>query len=128
VPLVDGDSFTLQEVLFNLCMNDFAAMPEGGTLTLRTRTLGRRDEDAMEAVAIEVADTGVGIPRVHLEKVFEPFFTTRAESGGTGLGLGLCRMLVSEMGGRIEVQSVVGRGTVFRIILDLAKVTPVRKP
>jgi signal transduction histidine kinase len=128
VPLVDGDSFTLQEVLFNLCMNAFAAMPEGGTLTLRTRTLGRRDEDAMEAVAIEVADTGVGIPRVHLEKVFEPFFTTRAESGGTGLGLGLCRMLVSEMGGRIEVQSVVGRGTVFRIILDLAKVTPVRKP
>jgi signal transduction histidine kinase len=128
VPLVDGDSYTLQEVLFNLCMNAFAAMPDGGTLTLRTRTLGSRDEDAMESVAIEVADTGVGIPRVHLEKVFEPFFTTRAESGGTGLGLGLCRMLVSEMGGRIEVQSVVGRGTVFRVILDLSKGTSVRKP
>jgi signal transduction histidine kinase len=70
----------------------------------------------------------VGIPRVHLEKVFEPFFTTRAESGGTGLGLGLCRMLVSEMDGRIEVQSVVGRGTVFRVILDLSKGTSVRKP
>lgn len=128
VPLVHGDSYTLQEVLFNLCMNAFAAMPEGGTLTLRTRTLGSRDEEATEAVAIEVIDTGVGIPRVHLEKVFEPFFTTRAESGGTGLGLGLCRMLVSEMGGRMEVQSVVGRGTVFRVILDPVKVVPSRKP
>lgn len=128
VPLVDGDSYTLQEVLFNLCMNAFAAMPEGGTLTLRTRTLGSRDEEATESVAIEVADTGVGIPRVHLEKVFEPFFTTRAESGGTGLGLGLCRMLVSEMGGRMEVQSVVGRGTVFRVILDPAEVSSIRKP
>ncbi len=128
VPLVDGDSYTLQEVLFNLCLNAFAAMPEGGTLNLRTRTLGRGDDDAMESVAIEVADTGVGIPRVHLEKVFEPFFTTRADSGGTGLGLGLCRMLVSEMGGRMEVQSVVGRGTVFRVILNLAKAPSVRKP
>ncbi len=121
VPLVNGDSYTLQEVLFNLCMNAFAAMPEGGTLTLRTRTLSTRDEESTEGVVIEVIDTGVGIPRVHLEKVFEPFFTTRAESGGTGLGLGLCRMLVSEMGGRMEVQSVVGRGTVFRVILEPAK-------
>jgi len=128
VPLVHGDSYTLQEVLFNLCMNAFAAMPEGGTLTLRTRTLGSRDEESTEGVAIEVADTGVGIPRVLLEKVFEPFFTTRAESGGTGLGLGLCRMLVSEMGGRMEVQSVVGRGTVFRVILDPVKGVPSRKP
>jgi signal transduction histidine kinase len=122
VPQVDGDAYTLQEVLFNLCTNAFAAMPDGGTLTLRTRTLNRGDEDAMESAAIEVADTGVGIPRVYLERVFEPFFTTRADSGGTGLGLGLCRMLVSEMGGRIEVYSVVGRGTVFRILLNLAKV------
>jgi len=121
VPPVEGDAYTLQEVLFNLCTNAFAAMPNGGTLTLRTRTLGRGDEDPMESVAIEVADTGVGIPRVYLERVFEPFFTTRADSGGTGLGLGLCRMLVSEMGGRMEVQSVVGRGTVFRIFLNLAK-------
>jgi signal transduction histidine kinase len=125
VPPVDGDAYTLQEVLFNLCTNAFAAMPNGGTLTLRTRTLGRGDEDAMESVAIEVTDTGVGIPRMHLEKVFEPFFTTRADSGGTGLGLGLCRMLVSEMGGRMEVQSVVGRGTVFSIVLNLAKTPPV---
>jgi signal transduction histidine kinase len=121
VPPVQGDIFTLQEVLLNLCTNAFAAMPHGGTLMLRTRTLGNRDEDQMDSVAIEVEDTGVGIPRVDLEKIFEPFFTTRADSGGTGLGLGLCRMLISEMGGRIEVRSLVGRGTVFTVLLNPVK-------
>jgi signal transduction histidine kinase len=118
VAQVQGDPYTLQEVLFNLCTNALAAMPRGGTLTLRTRPLGDRDDDQMNSVAVEVADTGVGIPRVHLEKIFEPFFTTRAQSGGTGLGLGLCRMLISEMGGRIEVRSAVQKGTVFTIVLN----------
>ena len=121
VPPVQGDPYTLQEVLFNLCTNAFAAMPRGGTVTLRTRPLGDRDDDQMSSVAVEVADTGVGIPRVHLEKIFEPFFTTRADSGGTGLGLGLCRMLISEMGGRIEVRSVEQKGTVFTIVLNPAE-------
>ncbi len=97
-------------------------MPHGGTLTLRTLALGQKDEDQMGSVAIEVTDTGVGIPRLHLEKIFEPFFTTRAERGGTGLGLGLCRMMMSEMGGRIEVQSVLGQGTKFTVILNRADV------
>ncbi len=118
VPLVRGDPYTLQEVLFNLCTNALVAMPDGGTLKLSTRALGRKDEDQMDSVALEVADTGVGIPRSQWEKIFEPFFTTRGESGGTGLGLGLCRMLISEMGGRIRVQSVVGRGTTFTVLLN----------
>ncbi|MBN2023027.1 MAG: hypothetical protein JW809_09550 [Pirellulales bacterium] len=118
VPPVQGDPYTLQEVLFNLCTNALAAMPGGGTLTLRTRALGDRDDDQMNSVAVEVADTGVGIPRVQLEKVFEPFFTTHGDSGGTGLGLGLCRMLISEMGGRIEVRGAVERGTVFSVLLN----------
>jgi signal transduction histidine kinase len=121
VPPVQGDPYTLQEVLFNLCTNALAAMPHGGTLTLRTRALGSRDEDQMGSVAVEVTDTGVGIPRIHLEKIFEPFFTTRADHGGTGLGLGLCRMLISEMGGRIEVRSVLGQGTTFTVILNPAE-------
>jgi signal transduction histidine kinase len=120
VPPVWGDPYTVQEVLFNLCMNAVAAMPNGGTLTIRTAALGRKDEDQMGSVAIEVTDTGVGIPRMQLEKIFEPFFTTRAESGGTGLGLGLCRMLISEMGGRIEVRSVLGQGTTFTVVLNPA--------
>ncbi|MBN2580982.1 MAG: hypothetical protein JXB10_18515 [Pirellulales bacterium] len=118
VPPVFGDAYTLQEVLINLCTNALAAMPEGGTLTIRTRTLGDRADDARDAVAVEVADTGVGIPRTDLEKIFEPFFTTRSESGGTGLGLGLCRMLIHEMGGRLTVQSTAGQGTTFTVILN----------
>ena len=120
VPPVQGDPYSLQEVVFNLCTNALAAMPDGGTLTLRTYPMGPRDEDQMGSVAIEVSDTGVGIPRVQLEKIFEPFYTTRADSGGTGLGLGLCRMLISEMGGRIEVRSVLGQGTTFTVVLHPA--------
>jgi signal transduction histidine kinase len=120
VPPVQGDPYTLQEVLFNLCTNALAAMPEGGTLTLRTVALGSKDEDQMDSVAVEVTDTGMGIPRVELEKIFEPFYTTRSDSGGTGLGLGLCRMLISEMGGRIEVRSALGQGTTFAVLLQPA--------
>ncbi len=118
VAAVQGDPYTLQEVLFNLCTNALAAMPDGGTLTMRTYSLGNMDEDQMGSVAIDVGDTGVGIPRVDLERIFEPFYTTRAESGGTGLGLGLCRMLISEMGGRIEVRSALGQGTTFTVMLN----------
>lgn len=120
VPPVQGDPYTLQEVLFNLCTNALAAMPGGGTLTLRTYALGWKDEDQMGSVAVDVSDTGVGIPRVQLEKIFEPFYTTRGESGGTGLGLGLCRMLISEMGGRIEVRSLLEHGTTFTVVLNPA--------
>jgi signal transduction histidine kinase len=118
---VQGDPYTLQEVLFNLCTNALAAMPRGGTLSLRTYGLGRKDEDQMGSVAIDVSDTGVGIPRADLERIFEPFYTTRAASGGTGLGLGLCRMLISEMGGRIEVRSTPGHGTTFTVVLNRAE-------
>jgi len=121
---VQGDPYTLQEVLFNLCTNALAAMPDGGTLILRTRTLGRQDEDQAGAVAIDVIDTGRGIPRLQLERIFEPFYTTRADSGGTGLGLGLCRMLISEMGGRIDVRSALGQGTTFTVVLNLANEKP----
>ena len=74
----------------------------------------------MDSVAVNVSDTGVGIPRVNLEKIFEPFYTTRADRGGTGLGLGLCRMLIAEMGGRIEVRSVLGQGSTFTVVLHPA--------
>jgi len=123
VPLVRGDVYTLQEVLFNLCMNAIAAMPQGGELKLRTLTLGPHDELNPGDVAIEVSDTGVGIPRGNLERIFEPFFTTRADSGGTGLGLGLCRMLISEMDGRIQVRSALNQGTTFTVVLPRAEQT-----
>jgi len=123
VPMVMGDPYTLQEVIFNLCVNALAAMPGGGKLTVRTFPLDD-DLSGLKEVAVEVADTGEGIPEEHIERIFEPFFTTRTNEGGTGLGLGLCRMLISEMGGSIEVNSVVGKGTVFRIALSVTSSPP----
>lgn len=120
VPLVRGDAYTLQEVLFNLLMNAISAMPRGGTLTVRTYRLNR-DDDTTGQVAIEVRDTGTGIPRGNLERIFEPFYTTRAESGGTGLGLALCRLLIAEMDGRIEVRSTLNVGTTFTVVLKEAE-------
>jgi len=121
VPAVHGDPYTLQEVLFNLLTNAVLAMPDGGTVTIASRVQEKSSPSGSGTVAVDVTDTGVGIPAVQLEKIFEPFYTTRSDAGGTGLGLGLCRMLVSEMGGRIEVASTVGRGTTFTVVLNQAK-------
>jgi signal transduction histidine kinase len=68
-----------------------------------------------------VADTGCGIPESNIDKIFEPFFTTRKDAGGTGLGLALCRILISEMDGQIEVISVPKQETIFRLILNAAR-------
>ncbi len=121
VPLVRGDSHILQEVIFNLCTNALVAMPNGGELCLRSFVLEADTFTQFERVAIEVADTGCGIPESHIDKIFEPFFTTRKDSGGTGLGLTLCRILISEMDGQIEVRSVPEQETIFRLILNAAR-------
>jgi len=118
VPPVLSDQYTLQEVIFNLCTNALTAMPNGGTLSIRTFLPRTEEFSQFRKVAIEVVDTGCGIDRGNIERIFEPFFTTRAAGGGTGLGLTLCRMLISEMGGRMEVDSMPGRGTTFRVILN----------
>jgi signal transduction histidine kinase len=118
VPLVRGDPHILQEVIFNLCTNALLAMPDGGKLCLRSFVLEADTFSQFKRVAIEVVDTGCGIPESNIEKIFEPFFTTRKDAGGTGLGLALCRMLISEMDGQIEVSSVPKEQTIFRLILN----------
>lgn len=118
VPLVRGDLHVLQEVIFNLCANALVAMPDGGELSLRSSVWDADTFSKFDRVAIEVVDTGYGIPESDLDKIFEPFFTTRKDAGGTGLGLALCRMLISEMDGQIEVLSVPKQGTTFRLILN----------
>jgi signal transduction histidine kinase len=120
VPPAWGDPYSVEEIIFNLCTNALDAMPEGGKLWLRTFTVERPDVSSNGCVAVEVKDSGQGIPRDRLEKIFEPFFTTKSQSGGTGLGLSLCRMLLSEMGGQIEVESAPNKGSTFRILLAKA--------
>lgn len=118
VPRVRGDLHILQEVIFNLCTNALMAMPDGGDLCVRSFVLEADAFGQSKRVAVEVIDTGCGIPKCNLDKIFEPFFTTRKEAGGTGLGLALCRMLISEMDGQIEVTSVPNQKTVFRLVLN----------
>jgi signal transduction histidine kinase len=88
-------------------------MPDGGRLTL-----GARNEEGH--VLIEVSDTGVGIAPENLIKIFDPFFTTKEVGRGTGLGLAVCYGIVTEHGGRLDVQSAIGKGTTFTISLPAA--------
>jgi two-component system, sporulation sensor kinase E len=115
LPLAPIDSKQIQQVLVNLLKNAMQAMTKGGTLTLQTG-------EGADGVWVSVADTGGGIPQEQLNRIFEPFYTTKKK--GTGLGLMIVQRIVRAHGGRIELQSQVGRGTTFRIWLPLHE----RKP
>lgn len=110
---ISGDEGQLQQAVIALSTNAIDAMPDGGQLTLRTR-----NEDGK--VLVEVSDTGVGISPEHLTKIFDPFFTTKEIGHGTGLGLAVCYGIVTEHGGRLDVQSTIGAGTTFTISIPSA--------
>jgi PAS domain S-box-containing protein len=116
-PVIYTDRQKLRQVFLNLLTNASDAMPQGGTLTLRAvpATL----PNGKPAVLIEFADTGVGIPAEHLEKIMEPFFTTKEEGKGTGLGLAICRRVIQEGHGTIQITSEVGKETTVRIVLPV---------
>jgi len=105
-----ADPPRLKQVLLNLCRNAVEAMPGGGTLTLKAL------RDSGEAV-VDVSDTGVGVAPSELDRLFEPFYTTK--EGGTGLGLPVCRRIVESHGGRLTVSSRPGEGSTFRVHLPL---------
>ena len=103
----------LIQVLMALLINAADAMNGRGSITVRTR----RGVTAGEAVIAEVIDEGHGIARTDLPKIFEPFYTTKPPGRGTGLGLSICYTIIAEHGGRIEVDSAVGAGSTFRVVL-----------
>ncbi|HVO29969.1 MAG TPA: ATP-binding protein [bacterium] len=108
IPLITGDAAQLKQALLNLVLNAIHAMPDGGALTLTTTALPQR------FVRVTVADTGHGIAKDALAKVFDLFYTTKPE--GSGLGLPTVQRIVSSHGGRIDVTSDVGRGTTFELV------------
>ena len=112
--MVMGDDSELREVLVNMVFNAIDAMPEGGTLTLTTRTVNN-------SVVITVVDTGVGMYPEVRSRIFDPFFTTKGKAG-LGLGLAVSFGIIRRHGGNIEVESQYGSGTEFRITLPLAKI------
>ena len=121
---VDADSGQLGQVIQNIVLNARHAMPEGGTITI---TCSNVDDAAGEAllsvdrgryVRIVIKDTGVGIPMEIVDKVFDPYFTTKQK--GSGLGLAICHSIIHKHGGYITVASVPGRGTIFTLYLPVA--------
>jgi two-component system NtrC family sensor kinase len=108
-----GNAEQLVQVLMALVINATDATGGHGTITLRTRT----GPTSTDGAIVEVSDTGHGIPRAELSKIFEPFYTTKAPGTGTGLGLAICYGIVQDHRGRIEVDSVVGKGSTFRVLL-----------
>jgi len=106
------DPIEFEQVIVNLINNAVDALPGGGDVWVRAGAAGDR-------LRIEVADNGVGIPADTLERIFEPFYTTKPVGQGTGLGLSVCYGLVGEWGGRITAESAVGRGTTMRVELPL---------
>jgi PAS domain S-box-containing protein len=117
VPEVWGNEARLAQVALNLFLNAAQAMERGkerNVLRVSTAT------DALGRIVVRVADTGHGIPETDLNRIFDPFFTTRQAEGGTGLGLYVCRSIVTESGGEITVQSQLARGTTFQLTLPAA--------
>ncbi|RMF84530.1 MAG: response regulator, partial [Nitrospirae bacterium] len=110
VPLAAGRA---QQILMNLCCNARDAMPAGGVLELGVRVHGSE-------ATLRVRDTGMGMTEEVRRRIFEPFFTTKEPGRGTGLGLAVCREIVTAAGGAIRVESVPGEGTLFEIHLPLA--------
>jgi two-component system, NtrC family, sensor kinase len=115
---VSGNLRNLQQVFMNLLLNAMQAMPIGGSITVRA------EHEPPNLVRFDVEDTGTGIDPNVLEHIFEPFFTTKEVGRGTGMGLAVTYALVKRHGGRIEVKSELGKGTLFSVFLPKADEEP----
>jgi two-component system NtrC family sensor kinase len=105
-----SDAYQIRQVLLNLLTNAIHAVNSAGTITLVV-------EDVGDSQVVTVSDSGPGIAREHLDKIFEPFFSTKSPGQGTGLGLFVSRGIVEKLGGTIEVSSKLGQGASFRVRL-----------
>ncbi len=122
LPPLTGDKYKLQQLLINLLLNAFQAMPRGGSLHVSTYIAPQLDNSATEPpyIHIKIQDSGHGIEREKLKSIFDPFFTTKETEQGTGLGLAVCLKIVKDHGGLIEVESEVNRGSTFTVHLPLS--------
>ncbi len=116
MPWISVDGNQMKQVFLNLITNAIQAMPAGGKLQVRAQVL---DSDSRQWVVVRVADTGLGIRPGDLSRIFEPFFTTRSQHGGTGLGLAVSYGIVTDHGGKIEVESQPGSGSTFSVWLPV---------
>jgi signal transduction histidine kinase len=125
LPLIAGDPESLLQVFLNLGQNAMQAMPDGGTLEILTTRRRRSRLGYGQFAEVRFRDTGAGIPRDRLKKLFIPFYTTKQK--GTGLGLAISHRIVNQHGGTIEVRSTVGQGSTFSVFLPAAEPVPSNK-
>ena len=124
LPTIWMDENLVEQVIMNMLVNAQHAIEGGGRITIRTRRHSdyRREAptaEPLEMAEITIRDSGCGIPKENLQKIFDPFFTTKSVGKGTGLGLSVSHGTIEAHGGSIEVDSMVGEGTEFRIYLPL---------
>ncbi|MBI1947542.1 MAG: response regulator [Deltaproteobacteria bacterium] len=126
VPLVEGSESRLGQVFLNLIVNAAQAIPEGNATANTIRVV--TSTDPAGRIAVTISDTGTGIAPQDLNNLFRPFFTTKPPGVGTGLGLAICHRIVTGLGGEIQVESQVGKGTTFRVLLPAARTAAVTEP
>jgi CheY-like chemotaxis protein len=122
---VEADEGQLSQVIQNLVLNAVQAMPEGGSVTIRAENAVSRLE-GKKFVKISVADTGVGISEQHLQRIFDPYFTTKQQ--GSGLGLATCYSIIMKHGGKIRATSTQGKGSMFNVSLPASEQESVVEP
>jgi signal transduction histidine kinase len=128
LPAISAESSQVEQVITNLCLNARDAMPQGGRITIASEhvTIGAAFVEqhpwarAGDYVLVRVTDSGTGMPKEVLDRIFEPFYTTKSEGRGTGLGLAVCRGIVEQHGGLLDVYSEVGVGSTFNVYLPVA--------
>jgi signal transduction histidine kinase len=116
LPWVSMDGNQMKQVLLNLVHNALQAMPNGGEMEIKSETATRNQA---AGVMVSVRDTGIGIPPAEQARIFEPFYTTKGNQGGTGLGLSVTYGIVTDHGGQIDVESQPGVGSTFLVWLPL---------
>ncbi|MDA8213995.1 MAG: ATP-binding protein [Nitrospiraceae bacterium] len=114
IPYVMADPRQMEQVFHNILLNAIQALEGSGAIEIESKVIGG-------SIEVSVRDSGPGIPREHLSRIFEPFFTTKPVGNGTGLGLSICSELVKKHGGSIFVESEIGRGTTFSIIIPIGR-------
>ncbi len=119
LPLVAADKLQLEQVLMNLCVNARDAMPDGGHIALSTGRIIDKTNDAQ--VTVDVSDSGTGIPESIKERIYNPFFTTKPEGHGTGLGLSMVYSIMQKHNGTVTIHDTTDKGTTMRITLPPVK-------
>ena len=122
LPIVEANESRLGQVFLNLLINAAQAIPDGDAARHEIRIVTRAV--ATSAAIIEVHDTGTGIAPEIRDRIFDPFFTTKPVGVGTGLGLSICHGIITRLGGTIEIESELGKGSVFRVILPASEAAP----